>query len=97
MGDLEACVQVGELQDHLSCDVIPGDCRRSPVQQVQTGVVQTEAWGWEGQRAETAWLETPPPYGHRSRYAPWPPLTCDARGQRQLHGDRSEEAGGTAL
>lgn len=60
MCDLEACIQVGELQDHLSCDVIPGGCRRGPVQQVQAGAVQTEAWGWEGQRAETAWLETPP-------------------------------------
>lgn len=69
--DLEASVQVGELQGHLRRDVIPGGCGRGPVQQVQTGAVQTQAWGWEGPQTEASVAgasplstHTPPP--------PWP-------------------------
>lgn len=58
--DLEASIQVGELQGHLRRDVIPGGCGRGPVQQVQAGAVQTQAWGWEGPQTEASKAGAPP-------------------------------------
>ena len=82
-----------ELQGHLCRDVVPGGRGGSPMQQVQAGTVQTQAWG--GQRLRplngVPLLSTTPAPCHTAA------LTCDARRQRQLDGDWPKEARGSAL